>query len=64
RIAWEVVTEALLGGGIPTYTVLTLPAATANARAFVYVSDETGGATLAFSTGTGWLRVQDRAIVS
>jgi hypothetical protein len=30
----------------------------------IYVYDETGGATLAFSDGTNWRRVQDRAIVS
>lgn len=30
----------------------------------LYVSDETGGATLAFSDGTNWRRAQDRAIVS
>lgn len=30
----------------------------------VYVSDETGGATLAFSDGTNWRRAQDRVIVS
>lgn len=30
----------------------------------VFVYDETGGATLAFSDGSDWLRVQDRAIVS
>lgn len=30
----------------------------------IYVSDETGGATLAFSDGTNWRRVQDRAIIS
>lgn len=32
--------------------------------AYVYVSNESGGATLAFSDGTDWRRVQDRAIVS
>ena len=30
----------------------------------VFVSDETGGAVLAFSDGTNWRRVTDRAIVS
>jgi len=30
----------------------------------IYVSNETGGATLAFSDGTNWRRVQDRAVVS
>jgi hypothetical protein len=28
------------------------------------VSDETGGATVAFFDGTDWRRVQDRAVVS
>lgn len=32
--------------------------------ATIYVSDATGGATLAFSDGTNWRRVQDRVIVS
>lgn len=52
------------GQQLPTYTVATLPAAASNARAMVYVSDETGGAVPAFSTGVNWLRVSDRAIVS
>ena len=30
----------------------------------VFVSDETGGPTIAFSDGTNWRRVQDLAIVS
>ena len=30
----------------------------------IFVYDETGGATLAFSDGTNWRRVQDRAVVS
>lgn len=30
----------------------------------VYVYDETDGPTIAFSDGTSWRRVQDRAIVS
>lgn len=30
----------------------------------IYVYDESGGPTLAFSDGTNWRRVQDRAIVS
>jgi len=47
---------------LPTYTVATLP--TAVAQGVIYVSDETGGATMAFSDGTSWYRVQDRAVVS
>jgi hypothetical protein len=46
-----------------SYTVATLPSA-ATAGQFIYVSDESGGATPAFSDGTNWRRVADRAIVS
>lgn len=47
---------------LPTYLKASLPAV--EAGGIIYVSDETGGATLAFSDGTNWRRVQDRAIVS
>lgn len=64
----EVTIQALaLSGAIPllrTYTVATVPSAASYARGMIYVSDETGGATVAFSDGTNWRRVQDRAIVS
>lgn len=46
-----------------SYTVATLPSA-ATAGQMIYVSNETGGATPAFSDGTNWRRVTDRAIVS
>jgi len=48
--------------GLESYTVATLP--TSIAGALIYVSDETGGATIAFGDGTDWRRVQDRVIVS
>lgn len=47
-----------------SYTVTTLPTASSYPRGVIYVSNETGGATIAFSDGTNWRRVQDRAIVS
>lgn len=50
---------------LPSYTVLqlvSLPAAPAGQ--FVYCSNENGGAIPAFSDGTNWRRVSDRAIVS
>lgn len=47
-----------------SYTVATLPDPTAWTGALIYVSDETGGATLAFSDGTNWRRAQDRAVVA
>lgn len=49
---------------LPTYTVSTLPDVTEYARGMIYVSDETGGAVPAFSDGTNWRRVTDRAVVS
>lgn len=48
---------------LKSYTVATVPSA-ATAGGFIYVSDETGGAIPAFSDGTNWRRVSDRAIVS
>jgi hypothetical protein len=47
---------------LQSYTVSTLP--TATAAGLIYVSNETGGATVAFADGTNWRRVQDRNIVS
>lgn len=49
---------------MPSFTVATLPSAAANARKWIYVSDETGGATPAFSDGTNWRRCTDLAVVS
>lgn len=48
---------------MPGYTVATLPAATV-AGVMVLVTNESGGAVPAFSDGTNWLRVTDRAVVS
>jgi hypothetical protein len=48
-----------------SYTVAGVPsAATAGAGSMIYVSDETGGATMAFSDGTNWKRCSDLATVS
>jgi hypothetical protein len=50
---------------VGTAPVSALPSASGSgAGAFIFVSDENGGATLAFSDGSQWRRVQDRAIVS
>jgi hypothetical protein len=46
-----------------SYTVSTLPSAE-SVGGIIYVSDEVGGATLAFSDGTNWRRVTDRAVVA
>jgi len=48
-----------------SYTVATVPsAAAAGSGGVVHVSNEAGGAVLAFSDGTNWRRVTDRAIIS
>jgi len=49
---------------MPSFTVATVPSASSNPRSFIFVSDETGGAVMAFSDGTDWRRVTDRAVIS
>lgn len=50
-------------GEYDEYTVATLPDP-ATERRVIAVTDETGGYTIAFSDGSDWRRVQDRAVVS
>jgi len=47
---------------VKSFTVATLPAQVTGG--IIFVSDETGGAVLAFSDGTNYRRVTDRAIVA
>lgn len=49
---------------VKSYAKASLPAASAGAGQMIYVSDEAGGAVIAFSDGTNWRRVSDRAVVS
>lgn len=55
----------LLGNQVtlPSYVVAELPPVIA-APGMIFVSNETGGPVPAFSDGTNWRRVTDRAIVS
>lgn len=56
-----------VGGAVKvkSYTVAGVPSAATNgAGAMIYVSNETGGAVIAFSDGTNWRRVTDRAVIS
>lgn len=48
---------------LKSYTVDQLPSASP-AGQFVYVTNEVGGAIPAFSDGTNWRRVSDRALVA
>lgn len=47
-----------------SYTVSTLPDAAANTGRVLFVSNEAGGAVIAFSDGSQWRRATDRAVVS
>ena len=49
---------------VKSYTVAGVPAANVAAGQIIYVSDESGGAVTAFSDGTNWRRVTDRAVIS
>lgn len=50
---------------LASHTVANLPAANNSAAgAIIYVSNEVGGATIAFCDGTNWRRCTDRAVVS
>lgn len=51
------------GLSLPSFTVSTLPSASPAGK-LIYVSDETGGPTVAVSNGTNWLRIRDNVIVS
>ncbi len=49
---------------VKSYTVSGVPSASTAEGQIIYVSNETGGAVLAFSDGTNWRRVTDRAVIS
>ena len=57
--------NTLLGDRIPleSYTVAGVPPVS-EGIGVIFVSDESAGATMAFSDGTNWRRTSDRAIIS
>lgn len=69
---WVSRVTSILGGKepvqLPDYTVAQLGgdrlAASAWKRCIVICTDETGGEVPAFSDGTNWRRVTDRAVIS
>ena len=48
----------------PRYSVSGVPDATAYIGHMVFINNETGGQVMAFSDGTNWRRVTDRAVIS
>jgi hypothetical protein len=49
---------------LKSYAFASVPSASANTGALIYCSNATGGATVAYSNGTNWLRVDTSAILS
>lgn len=49
---------------LASFTVATVPAAASYTGGMIFVTNEAGGAVPAFSDGTNWRRVTDRAIIS
>jgi hypothetical protein len=54
---------------IPSYAKASLPSAannfeTGESSSLIYVTDDVGGAVVAFTDGTDWRRVTDRAVIS
>lgn len=49
---------------LPSYTVAEVPEASLYRGHVIYISNESGGAVIAFSDGSNWRRVTDRAVIS
>lgn len=49
--------------GLPSYVKTSLPSATPAGR-LIYVSDATGGASIAYSDGSSWRRVSDNTVIN
>jgi len=56
--------SAMPSRALDSFTVATLPSASANTRQSIYVSDMSGGAAPAYSNGTNWARYSDNTTVS
>lgn len=56
------VTGQQISPQVPIYIVADVPPVNPVGQ-LIYVSNEVGGATIAFSDGTNWRRVQDRSII-
>lgn len=63
-LGFSVATDSTLLIQLKTYTVATLPSASAYPRGIIYVSNQSTGAEPAFSDGTNWRIFSTRAVVS
>lgn len=57
------VTNQQIPPTLPYYVVASVPPATTVGQ-LIYVTNEAGGAVPAFSDGTNWRRVTDRAVIT
>jgi hypothetical protein len=66
EIAFLAALKTMYSGGVPlpSFTVAGVGSAVGKTGYMVFISNESGGAVVAFSDGTNWRRVTDRAIVS
>jgi hypothetical protein len=60
----QLLVDGVFANKMQDYTVATLPSAATYIRTMIYVSDASGGAIPAFSDGSNWRRVTDRAVIS
>lgn len=63
----DTVQAVMKGNGVLMFTgvsAISVPMASNNAGGLTYITDEVGGAVLAWSDGTNWRRVTDGAIIS
>lgn len=49
---------------MPSYLKTALPSASANTGCMIFVTNDVGGSIPAFSDGTNWRRVTDRAVIA
>lgn len=64
KILLKITNRATAPFRLPTYAKASLPSASSYAFCQIYVTDDTGGAVVAFSDGTNWRRVTDRNVIS
>lgn len=65
-VAYAPLASPIFTGAVkmPTYTLTTLPSASANANCTITVSNATGGPAMCISNGTNWINVRTNATVA
>lgn len=63
-VAWLQLAPETGPEDLPSYTVAGVPSAASNPASLIFVTDQTGGSTVAFSDGTKWRDVRDHAVIT